>query len=197
MKPATTKGEKAAEGLLQAAIACLGKDGYAGTSLQRVADEAGTQKRMVLYYYGSREQLMASALRRLAEEFLADLEERLGDVDSPVAIVDTAVDLLLEQADQRPLLAAYYGLFAESATDAVLAGTLAEIREQAVALAHRVLDRVEAAGHQLSMERELLILSASITAHGLGLELLHRGRTPEFDRLLTFARVGAPMFLFD
>ncbi len=43
--------------MLEAAIRCLGEDGYAATSLQRVADAAGVQKRMVLYYFESREHL--------------------------------------------------------------------------------------------------------------------------------------------
>ena len=40
--------------VLEAAVRCLGERGYAGTSLQRVAEAAGVQKRMVLYYFGSR-----------------------------------------------------------------------------------------------------------------------------------------------
>ena len=36
----TPKGERAAESIVEAAIRCLGRDGYAATSVQRIADLA-------------------------------------------------------------------------------------------------------------------------------------------------------------
>jgi hypothetical protein len=47
------------------------------------------------------------------------------------------------------------------------------------------------------MERDLAILAALAVANGIGLELLQRGRTAEFERALALARVGAPLLLFD
>jgi len=196
-KTLTAKGSRQAEAVLEAAIRCLGEDGYSGTSLQRVADAAGVQKRMVLYYYGSREHLIATALRRLGQSFLAELAARIDGIHDPAPLVDTVVELMLEQVEDRGLLAAYFGLLAESATDPVLHDALEELHEQAVALAHRVCDDLEAHGHELSMERDLLILTATTMAHGIGLELLQHGRTPEFERGLALARVGVPLFLFD
>jgi hypothetical protein len=60
-----------------------------------------------------------------------------------------------------------------------------------------VLDGLEAAGRELSAERGLVLLTGIIAAHGLGLELLQRGITPELERAIAFARAGAPMLLFD
>lgn len=193
----TTKGARQAEAVLAAAIRCLGTDGYAGTSLSRVAEEAGVHKRMVLYYYGSREALVAAALRRLADDFLAKLRARLADVHEPAGVVDAVCDLVLEQAADRPLLAAYFGLLAESATDPILAEAFEDARARAVAFAHEVLDDLEAHGRELSMERDLLILAATTAAHGIGLELLQHGRTPQFERAFALARAGAPLLLFE
>lgn len=196
-KVLTAKGSRQAEAILDAAIRCLGQDGYSGTSLQRVADEAGVQKRMVLYYHGSREQLVATALRRLGEAFLSDLRGRIADIHEPAPLIDEVVAFMLEQVEDRGMLAAYFGLVAESATDPVLHDALEELQEQAVALAHEVLDDLEAHGRRLSMQRDLLILAATTTAHGIALELLQHGRTPEFERALTLARAGAPLLLFE
>ena len=193
----TAKGGRRADEVLEAAIRCLGEDGYAGTSLARVAARAGVQKRMVLYYFGSRERLMAAALERVADRFLGDLEARVAGVEDPGALVDALLDVLLEQVSERHLIAAYFGLVAESANDDVLRATLDSLHARAEALAHRVLDHLEAHGRQLSAERGLLLLAANTAAHGLGLELLQRGLTPELERAIAFARAGAPLLLFD
>ena len=57
MELATRKGALQAEVILEAAVRSLGKRGYAATSIQRIADEAGTSKRMVRYYWETRERL--------------------------------------------------------------------------------------------------------------------------------------------
>jgi AcrR family transcriptional regulator len=196
-KVLTAKGARQAQAVLDAAIRCLGQDGYAGTTLQRVADTAGVQKRMVLYYYGSREQLVATALRRLGDTFLAELESRIEGLHDPAGVIDAVAELVLAQASDRALLAAYFGLLAEAATDPVLEAAFASLRERGVAIADRTLDELEAHGHELSMERGLLILAAISTAHGIGLELMQHGRTPELERAIGLARVGAPLLLFD
>ncbi len=193
----TAKGARAADAVLDATIRCLGEEGYAGTSLQRVAAVAGVQKRMVLYYFGSREQLMAAALEHVADLFLADLEERLAQADGADEVVEAVLDTVWAQLDDRLLLGAYYGLVAESATVPTLRAKLDDLRERANTLANRVLDELEAGGYRLSMERELLILAAGVAANGLGMELLERGKTPELERALTLARAGAPLLLFD
>jgi AcrR family transcriptional regulator len=196
-KSLTDKGSRQAEAILEAAIRCLGRDGYAGTSQQRIADEAGVQKRMVLYYFGSRERLMAAALTRLAEDFLAGLRDRLHGQIRPDAIVDVVFDALAERLRDRQLLAAFFGLVAESPADPVLRETLASLRSQVWELAHQTLDEIEAAGASLSMERELLILAAGVVAQGLGMEVLQHGSSAELERGLALARAAAPLVLFE
>jgi AcrR family transcriptional regulator len=196
-KVLTAKGARQAEAVLEAAIRCLGEDGYAGTTLQRVADAAGVQKRMVLYYFGSREHLIATVLERVGDRFLDDLAERVGGLSEPAALVDAVTEMFLAQTEDRALLTAYFGLLAESATDPVLSATFARLRERTVVIVDELLDRVEAAGHELSMERRLLVLAGFSLAHGIGLELMTHGRTAELERAIGLARVGAPLMLFD
>jgi AcrR family transcriptional regulator len=196
-KVLTAKGRTQAESILEAAIGCLGDEGYAGTSLQRIADAAGVQKRMVLYYFGSRERLIAAAVERLADAFLARVGARLEGVTTPEEVVDQLAAALLEEGDQRSLIAAYLGVAAEAANDPTLHAQLESLRAKATELAHEVLDRLERHGYELSMERDLAILAAIAVGNGIGLELLQRGRTPEFERAIALARVGAPLLLFD
>jgi AcrR family transcriptional regulator len=196
-KVLTAKGQAQADAVLDAAIRCLGEGGYAGTSLQRIADSAGVQKRMVLYYFGSREQLIAAAVERLADDFLARVRARLENVTSPEEVVDRLVEALLEEGDQRSLLAAYFGIAAEAANDPTLRAQLEQLRAKASELAGEILDTLEDYGYELSMERDLAILTALTVGNGVGLELLQRGRTPEFERALALARIGAPLLLFD
>ena len=47
----TDKGERRAMQILDAALRSLATCGYGQTSIQRVADEAAVQKRVVLYYF--------------------------------------------------------------------------------------------------------------------------------------------------
>lgn len=152
---------------------------------------------MILYYHGSREQLVATALRRIANDFLAELESRLEGLRDPAEVIDAVADLFLSRTSQRSLLAAYLGLLAESATDPMLQTMFMALRERGDAIAHRALDELEANGHELSMERGLLIFAARSGIHGIGLELLQHGPTPELEQAVALARLSAPMLLFD
>jgi AcrR family transcriptional regulator len=196
----TAKGTRRAEAVLEATIRCLGAHGYAGTSLQRVAEEAGVQKRMVLYYFESRERLIAAAFRQLADGLLDELERRIEAPEAPEdpdRLLDSLIDAVLAHLGDRPLIAAYLGLVAEAATDPVLEETLAAIRRRVAELGDSAADRLEQGGRRLSMQRELLILAATVCANGLGIELLQHGRTPELDRAIAFARAGAALVLFE
>lgn len=193
----TAKGSRRQDEVLDAAVRCLGERGYAGTSLQRVAEAAGVQKRMVLYYFGTREHLVAAALERLADRFLDDLETCVEAHADPDQLIDALVDALLAHLDDRPLIAAFHGLAAESASDPTLRDTLARMRARATIIANGAIDRFEAAGRTLSMQRELLILSATVAAQGVGLELLQHGMTPELERAIVFGRAALPLLLFE
>ena len=193
----TAKGSRQAEAVLEAVIESLGEYGYAGTSLTRVAEIAGVQKRMVLYYFGSRERLVAAALERVAGRFLDRLEHLIDLYEQPVELLDALIDAATEQLDDRSLIAAYFGLVAESASDAALRETLVAIRERAEELGLRAAERLQTGGHRLSLQPELFVLWARVLANGVGLELLQDGRTEPLDRAITLARAAAPLVLFE
>jgi AcrR family transcriptional regulator len=194
----TAKGSRQAEAIVDAAIRCLGRDGYSGTSLQRVADEAGVQKRMVVYYFGSRHGLIARVVERIADRFLTEVEETFQGLHDPGQVLDAGLEVLWRQLSaDRAMQAAYFGLVAESATDPAIRASLAALRDRGRVLVHRVLDDLEAAGHRLTMDRDLLLLAANAGVHGLGLELLERGETRELELAVALLRAALPLLLFE
>jgi AcrR family transcriptional regulator len=176
----TAKGARQAEAILDAAVRCLGRDGYSATSLQLVADEAGVQKRMVVYYFGSRQGLIEQVVRRIEERLLAQVEEAVSDVTDPAQALGAGFDLIWNELTSDPALqAAYIGLVAESVTDPVLAATLASLRDEFRAVLLRVVAELERQGYRLMVEPDTLAIFTAAAIHGLGLEFLERGATPE------------------
>jgi len=87
------------------ALAEFANSGYAATSLQRIADLAGTSKASVLYHFASKELLLAD----IVGPALEDLERLLDSIDSAgglrhAAFVESFVDLLLRHRQVVPLV---------------------------------------------------------------------------------------------
>lgn len=88
---------RAADELKQAALEQFASVGFAGTSLQHVADHAGYAKSSVLYHYASKEALLEAAIEPAVAEFEEVLADYLGGRDSGRRrrLVDRVVDMLL------------------------------------------------------------------------------------------------------
>lgn len=72
--------------------------GYAATSLQRIADLAGTSKASVLYHYSSKEQLLADAIGPALDNISALIATVRGgsfETDERREFLERFVDLLL------------------------------------------------------------------------------------------------------
>jgi len=81
------------------ALQMFAENGYAGTSLQKIADAAGYSKSSVLYHFGSKESLFDAALRPAVEQlsnFLDSIVEKLMADDRRDGFVTEFIDLLLE-----------------------------------------------------------------------------------------------------
>ncbi|CAK9891396.1 MULTISPECIES: TetR/AcrR family transcriptional regulator [Pseudomonas] len=90
-EPAPRKGrknnpEKTRENILQAAISEFVQQGLAGARVDAIAERTHTSKRMIYYYFNSKEQLYVEVLEKLYGDIrstesnlhLAELEPRLG-----------------------------------------------------------------------------------------------------------------------
>jgi AcrR family transcriptional regulator len=92
---------RAADELKQVALEQFATVGFAGTSLQHIADHAGYSKSSVLYHYASKEALLEAAIEPAISEFETVLDEFLSSADRArrARLVDRVVDMLLEHRE--------------------------------------------------------------------------------------------------
>jgi len=175
----TAKGERAREALIEATIRCLARDGYSATSVQRIADEAGVQKRLVHYYFDGREQLFDVVVRRVGDALLAQVADAVADLREPSDIVAVGFDRLWSMiTSDRGLLTAYFGLVAESVTDVRLRPTIAYVADGYRDLIALLAERARAQGRRLRMDEDALSVLIIAGINGLTLEWLTHGDTP-------------------
>ena len=77
-------GDRAAKraALLDAAISVIATDGFAGASLRKVAERAGTSTGAVTYYFANKEEMIAAVVESRFDIFDAMLKGREGEVDA-------------------------------------------------------------------------------------------------------------------
>jgi AcrR family transcriptional regulator len=68
------------EGLVEAAIRCLARDGHEGVSVRRIATEAGVSVGLINHYYDSLDELIAHAYETLASGLVRKLLDRVETV---------------------------------------------------------------------------------------------------------------------
>lgn len=176
----TAKGERRAEAIIDAALRCLARDGYAATSLQRVADDAGLAKRTVIYYYATREGLFDHVARRVGDQLLDQLEQAVVGVEEPADIVSRGFERVWAAiTTDRALLVAWFGLLAESVTNPALAVPASYITTGIRTLIGRLIDDALARGRTLRVRRSSLEVLILAGVQGLILEYLERGETDE------------------
>jgi AcrR family transcriptional regulator len=79
-RPVGDRAGKRAE-LLDAAIAVIAEHGFAGASLRKVAERAGTSTGAVTYYFANKEAMMAAVIESRFDIFDAMLKGREGETD--------------------------------------------------------------------------------------------------------------------
>jgi len=181
----TTKRERQEEAIVEATLRCLGRDGYAATSLQRIAEEAGTQKRMVLYYFRDREQLLERTVVMLGDRLLSQVADAVEGLEEPADIVAAGFDGFWSAiTGDRGLLVAYLGLMAESVTDPKLQEATRHINEGFRAIIARLIAEAHGRGRRLLMDKESLVILIIAGIHGLTLEFVQRGESPALTRAI-------------
>ena len=125
----TSKGERSASRVLTAATHVLARDGYGGATLARIAEEAGVEKRSVLYYYGSREALLVRVVQTVAEEVAEHLGETARPHQTPAEIADQLVGALWSGLTSLPEHSrAYFALIGGGAGAPVVEEALHELK---------------------------------------------------------------------
>ena len=181
----TPQRERQEQAILEATLRCLGRDGYAATSLHRIAEEAGTHKRMVLYYFRDREQLLERTVVMLGDRLLSEVADAVRGLEEPADVVAAGFDGFWSAiTGDRGLLVAYLGLMAESVTDPKLQAATGHINEGFRAIIGKLIADAQRRGRGLLMDKESLIVLIIAGIHGLTLEYVQRGESPALTRAI-------------
>src|SRR6478672_9187061 len=96
-----TRSERSADSrllILNAAVACLVQDGYAGASTLAVQARAGVSRGRLLHHFPSRAELLVAATEHLSTTLLEDARRRAAELmaDQPAGPerIDRAIDLM-------------------------------------------------------------------------------------------------------
>jgi AcrR family transcriptional regulator len=94
--------ERTREEILDVATREFAERGYAGGRVDEIAEQTRTTKRMIYYYYGSKEQLFVAVLERAYAEIRA--AEQTIDVDhlDPAAAIRRLAELTFDHQESHP-----------------------------------------------------------------------------------------------
>lgn len=76
------RGEAARRELTEAAIDCFSRYGYRGTSIERIAREAGVTKGAIYYHFRDKEDLLSAAVADRVAAFEARVQRACEDADA-------------------------------------------------------------------------------------------------------------------
>jgi AcrR family transcriptional regulator len=79
VKSPQKRGDESRKRVLEAALECFGAFGYVGTSTRAVAERAGVTHTLVLYHFGSKEQLWISTMEDALASYSAAVSANLED----------------------------------------------------------------------------------------------------------------------
>lgn len=177
---ASRKGARQARAIIEAGYRCLARDGYALTSMQRIADEAGVQKRMLHYYFETRERLFAELVAYLGDRMLQPVEDAISGLEDPEQIVNLGIDRLWSElvAEPEPQRV-YLGLVSESVGDPALRRAIVAVGDRYRELIRSLIDDVRSEGWTLKLPDETIVIGTIAAVQGLALQYLERGQSPE------------------
>lgn len=115
--------------LMAAAIDCLVERGYSGTTTTEVADRAGVSRGAELHHFPSKIDLVTSAVRHLADQWLAEFHRLSEAIPREANRVSAVTDLLWSTFSGR-LFTAALELWVAARTDRELFATLASTERQ-------------------------------------------------------------------
>ncbi len=141
--PRRTQAERRAAtrgALLDATIDCLVEDGYAGTTTTRIVERAGVSRGAQVHHFPTKAELMAEAVRHLAErraeEFIAEAKEVPARGRRRF---ERMLDLLWG-IHMGPLFAASVELWVAARSDEELRARLVEVEREIAVLTAAAID---------------------------------------------------------
>lgn len=169
--------------LLDATVHCLVTYGYAGTTTQRIQDEAGVSRGALLHHFGSKYELLVAAMHHIADVRLAHVAELVADLgDGPDALPRMVA--ALREAMAGPPFQAVIELWSASRTDEQLRAALLPAERRLGAAVRQLFD--EHAGIADPQTRQVAFESLMALVRGLELTRIMRTDPQIADRVVDF-----------
>jgi AcrR family transcriptional regulator len=185
----TRKGAKRAEEILEATLRCLARDGYAATSMQSVAEEAGVPKRAIPYYFASRDGLLTHAAEHLIARLVEQILEAVGTLEDADSIIDVGFEAFWAGlTHDRALLVAWLGLQTEAITNASLAPAAATATDLLRQMLDGLIAGHRARGGRLAHPSQTIQITALAWVQGLALEWASHGTTAALEDSINLFR---------
>jgi TetR/AcrR family transcriptional repressor of bet genes len=166
----------ARERILEAALEVMKAEGYAGTTVAKVAARAGESKPLVAYHYGSKQGLVAAVARSVAETITTEVLDSIEGAEGVEAVIRGAANGVEHVLDRDERLArVYFDLAAVSVVDPEVRRTIGEVNQGWREVLARLLSE---AGLPAARAR-VLTLMVIAGVQGLALERIEHGSTPE------------------
>jgi AcrR family transcriptional regulator len=181
----TEKGARQIETILAATLRTIATHGYAATSLARIAAEAGTTKRMVLYYFESRDQLFTELVHRITAQMVEQSKAGFDAESDPSDGVRRSARLLWDRVVGDPVLVhAYFAVLGEAGANTALRNLLDHVRAAHLEVVQLHLERARALGIVPPVDPDVLSTLMFAGFRGLLLEFYERGPSPALDGAL-------------
>lgn len=186
-----------AERILAATYRVLTRHGFSALSMGKIATEAKVNKRMLHYYFDTKERLIQEMTRSLGAMLLAQVEDAISGEDDPERLMGAGFDVTWKViVENRELLAAYFSLASEAVYDERLRATMRETKDGFRALITREIDRLAESGkYEFKVEAAVGTEMIVATVQGFAIEFIERGETPELRRALDAFKAMIPTFL--
>ncbi len=158
-----------AERILDAAISSFGTRGYDATSLDALAAGLGLRKQTILYWYPSKEALLAAAVDRTGVDLAAALERALSRAGEGWPRVEALVRSVFRLSVRRPELLGVVREVSRLGPPAStrLLGVLEPLMERATGFLRAEME----AGHMGERDPRLVLLAAYSAVLGMATEV--------------------------
>ncbi len=170
------------ERILEAGLAVLKKDGYAGLTTSKVAARSGQNKALIAYHFGSKEGLVAAVAREVSAAITEELLEGIGEPRTVAGVARGVVDGVARIMDRDEGLARlYFDLASHSIVEPEVRAIIAEMKQGYRDVIGQVLARVKD-GPKRSSDADGAAVYLIACLEGLALEQLERGESPALQR---------------
>jgi AcrR family transcriptional regulator len=178
------------QAIVEAAIAVIARHSLSGTTIERVAAEAGVSPGTVMFHFDRKETLLVSTLEQVAQDFEAARAAAMAAAGDPEAALEALIEVTFDRRVSDPKrVAVWYAFWGEARARQVYLeriGALdAAYQADLVVLCRELARRVGSPPH---LDPEAVALGLAGLMDGLWEEILTLGRGFDRDRAKRLCR---------